>query len=152
MGYKSSREKLRVTEVFKIFPAFSWNSKFHCCDSKTPPLDPILWQPYPAEIHTPYLFKIHFSTMLPSMSTSLPFSHQKSCMSFLSQFVISACPAHPILLDYYGNFNWWRVQIMPFLILQFPSSSCNFLSLRYNYPHQSSVFKRPHFTYLLIRY
>jgi hypothetical protein len=42
-----------------------WNTKFHNCVRKSPPLDPISRQENVVRTITPYVMKIHFNIILP---------------------------------------------------------------------------------------
>jgi hypothetical protein len=58
-------EKLIVTQLVKKYPAFLRNPKVHHRVHKSPPLDPILSQPYPVRPIDPYLPKVHLNVILP---------------------------------------------------------------------------------------
>jgi hypothetical protein len=67
-------EKLTVTHLVKKYPAFLWNPKVHHRVHKSPPPDPILSQPNPVRPIDPYLPKVQFNVILPTMPRSSQWS------------------------------------------------------------------------------
>jgi hypothetical protein len=58
-------EKLIVTQLVRKILLSSWNLKVHYRVHKSPPMDPILSQPYPVRTIDPYLPKVQLNVIHP---------------------------------------------------------------------------------------
>jgi hypothetical protein len=86
-------------------------------------------------------FMIHLNIILYRSSSwflSLWLSHQNYMHSFPSYAWYMPCPTHPPSLGH-SNYNWQRVQIMKFLLMQFPLTSYYFIPVQSKYSPQHPV-------------
>jgi hypothetical protein len=128
------------------FPNILWNPKFYCRVHKSPPLVPVLNQINPVHINPSCLTKIHFNIVRPptswSSQWSLSFwlSHQYICIPLLPHSCYMPCPSRPPWLHHF-NYTYRGVQVMELLIMQFSTTSWQFITLRSKYsPQTPSVY------------
>jgi len=68
------------------------------------------------------------------------------CTSFLS--ICATCPPVSLFSIWSPNKNWWRLQIIKILIMQFSPLSCYLVPLRPKYLTQHPILKHPQSTFL----
>ena len=123
--------------------------KFHYHIYMFLPPVPILSQINPVHVPPSHFLKVHFITVLPSISGSSKCSLSLRCLQqnpvYTSPLPHICCmphPSHSSQFDYLNNIRC-AVPIIKLLILQFPPLSCYLIPLMSKYSPQYHILKHP---------
>ena len=148
MEHSPSWEADRFAASLEI-PLILWNLTVHYHMHKCPPPVPILSQLDPVHTPTSHFLKIHLNIILPSApgspqwSLSLRFPHQNPVhASPLPHTCSMPCPSHSSSFYHLHNIGS-AVQIIMFLIMQFPPLPCYLIPLGPKYSPEHPILTHP---------